>query len=110
MEGALLNEKVNLREYFSRQAISPLNFVGAVEAISKDCDVFIEVGPGRVLTDLAKAINKEQGPTCLPIEQTPQNDRDLNIILAELFVRSVPIQWEQHRFGLRNLSCLNELL
>ena len=29
------------------------------------------------------------------MESIPQNDRDLNIVLAELFVRNVPIQWEQ---------------
>ena len=44
---------------------------------------------------MAKAINKDEGPVCLSIESTPQSDRDLNIVLAELFVRSVPVRWEQ---------------
>ena len=95
MAGALLDKKVELREYFSKQVVSPVNFVGAIEAISKDCDVLVEVGPGRVLTDLAKAINKDEGPLCLAIESTSQSDRDLNIVLAELFVRNIPIRWEQ---------------
>jgi len=95
MAGALLDKKVELREYFSKQVVSPVNFVGAIEAISKDCDVLVEVGPGRVLTDLAKAINKDEGPLCLAIESMPQSDRDLNTVLAELYVRNVPIRWEE---------------
>ena len=90
-----LMAQVKVKEYFSKQVISPVDFVGLVESISKECDVLIEVGPGRVLTDLVKAIRKDQGPICLPVESTAQNDRDLNIVLAELFVRNVPIEWEE---------------
>ena len=68
-EGIILDEKVDLKEYFSKQVISPVNFVGIVEAISKECDVLIEVGPGRVLTDLAKAINKEKVPYVFRLNQ-----------------------------------------
>ena len=95
MEGELLKNKVELKKYFSKQVISPVNFVGAIESISKECDVLIEVGPGRVLTDLAKAINKEQGPVCLFVESTPQSDRDINIVLGELFVHNVDVKWEE---------------
>ena len=70
-----------------------MNFVGTIEAASKECDLMIEVGPGRVLTDLVKAINKEI--LCLPVESVAGNDRDLNIVLAEIFVRNVPVKWEE---------------
>lgn len=92
---AAMDGRINVKEYFSKQVVSPVDFVGLVEAISKECDFLIEVGPGRVLTDLVKAINKGQGPLCLPVESTAQNDRDLNIVLAELFVRNVPVKWEE---------------
>ncbi|MBI3601474.1 MAG: SDR family NAD(P)-dependent oxidoreductase [Candidatus Omnitrophica bacterium] len=95
ISAAPVETKVNLSEYFSKQVISPVNFMGLVENMSKECDVIIEVGPGRVLTDLVKAINKGEGPLCLPVESTAQNDRDLNIVLAELFVRNVPVKWEE---------------
>ncbi len=95
MSATALSSKVNLKEYFSKQVISPVSFVDTIEAISKNCDVLIEVGPGRVATDLIKAINKQQAPLCLPIESTSQNDKDLNIVLAELFVRNIVIKWEE---------------
>jgi len=95
MDAQPIKSKLNIKEYFSKQVISQVNFVGTVETISQDCDIIIEVGPGRVLTDLVKAINKGHGPLCLPIESTAQNDRDLNVILAELFARNVPIKWEE---------------
>ena len=43
MVGKLLDKKVELREYFSKQVISPVNFVGVIEEISKVSDVLIEV-------------------------------------------------------------------
>ena len=90
-----IDGRVNVKEYFSKQVVSQVNFVGLVEVISKECDLLIEVGPGRVLTDLVKAINKDEGPLCLPIESSAQNDRDLNVVLAELFIRNVPVKWEE---------------
>lgn len=91
----VIEDRVSLNEYFSEQVISPVNFVDLVESLSKECDVLVEVGPGRILTDLVKAINKGEGSLCLPVESTSQNDRDLNVVLAELFIRNVPIKWEE---------------
>ena len=95
MDHYSLDGKINLKDYFSKQVIFPVNFLNLINAISKNCDVLIEVGPGRVLTDLVKAINKTEGPLSLPVESTSRNDRDLNIVLAELFARGVSIQWEE---------------
>lgn len=95
MDGKRLTGPVGLNEYFSQQVISPVKFIDLVESMSKECDLLIEAGPGRVLTDLVKAINKEKGPACLSVESTVGNDRDLNLVLAELFVRNVSIRWEE---------------
>ncbi len=95
MDGGRIEGNVNLREYFARQVLLPVNFIKLVESMSERCDLFIEVGPGRILTDLVKAINKNKGPKCFPLEETPQNDRDLNVILAQLFIRSVKINWQE---------------
>ena len=48
-----------------------------------------------MLTDLVRTIDKDEGPVCLPVEGTVGNDKDLNIVLAELFVRNVSIRWEE---------------
>lgn len=95
MNGDKLTGSVQLNEYFSQQVISPVRFIDLVESMSKECDLLIEVGPGRVLADLVKAINKEKGPACLSVESTVGNDKDLNFVLAELFVRNISIRWEE---------------
>jgi len=95
IDGIRINKDINLREYFAKQTISPVNFVGLVKSMNKACDLYIEVGPGRVLSDLVQHINKNHGPMCLAVEGTPNNDRDFNCVLAELFVRNVHIQWRE---------------
>jgi len=93
VSASAVNGKINLKEYFSNQVISPVDFVKTIEAASKECDVLIEMGPARVLTDLVKAINERV--VCLPVESSAGNDRDLNILLSEIFVRNVPVKWEE---------------
>ena len=93
VSGKLVEGRVNLKEYFSKQVVSPVNFVGTIEAASKECDLLIELGPGKVLTDLVKAIDDKV--LCLPLESFAGNDRDLNIALAEIFIRNVPIKLEE---------------
>ncbi len=95
VSGQAINDKVDLKKYFSNQMVSSVNFVDVIENVSKECDVLIELGPGRVLSDLAKAINKGHGPVCLPVESTSGNDRDLNLVLAEIFVRNISVNWEE---------------
>jgi enediyne polyketide synthase len=49
----------NLRELLYRQLTAPVRFIEAANAAAAEADLFIEVGPGRVLTGLAgEFINK----------------------------------------------------
>ena len=93
MSGEAVKGVIDLKDYFSKQVISPVDFVGVIESAVKECDLMIEVGPGRVLTDLVRAINEKI--VCLPVESSPGNDRDFNIVLAEIFVRNVPVKFEE---------------
>ncbi|MCA9401739.1 MAG: type I polyketide synthase, partial [Candidatus Omnitrophica bacterium] len=94
LDGKLQKNKLDIRKYLSQQMISPVQFVNLVESMSQVCDLLIEVGPGRVLSDLVKKINKDEGIPCFPVESLPGEDRDLNVLLAQLFIRNVPVQWE----------------
>ena len=42
---------------------------------------------------MVKLIDKEI--LCLPLETVSGNDRDLNNVLAEVFIRNVPVKWEE---------------
>jgi len=95
VNGKPVKRETNLREYFSEQVLAPVNFVKLIDTMSEQCDLFIEVGPGRVLTDLVKAINKNKEPQCFPVEGSPQNDRDLNLVLAQVFIRNIRVNWKE---------------
>ena len=95
VNGGKMPKDEDLKEYFSRQILSAVHFMSLVKEMSKECDFFIEVGPGRILSDLVKRINRNEGPQCFPVEGKPENDKDLNIVLAELFARDQKINWEE---------------
>ncbi len=84
---------VNLQEHFSRQVTSQVNFMSLVNNMADHCDLFLEVGPGRVLSNLVTEILPD-GPICYPIESQPDCYRDLNVALAALFSNGVGINWQ----------------
>lgn len=89
----------DLRKHFSEQVISPVDFISLVQEMSRECDLLLEVGPGRVLTGLARNItgeatgNEKTTPFCFPLESEPEQDKDLHLFLANYFVRGGTINW-----------------
>ncbi len=94
--GSELMPGFSLDTYFSQQVLAQVDFIGMISAMQDSCDLFLEVGPGRVLSGLTNAIGGvENGIACLPVESEPGRDQDLNSILAELFVRGGQIRWSE---------------
>ncbi|HEX9941413.1 MAG TPA: type I polyketide synthase, partial [Thermoanaerobaculia bacterium] len=54
--GGLLDPGADLRRLLRDQLTSPVRFTGAVAAVKDRADLWIEVGPGRALTELAGEI------------------------------------------------------
>ncbi|MFB2892460.1 SDR family NAD(P)-dependent oxidoreductase [Aerosakkonemataceae cyanobacterium BLCC-F50] len=94
VNGQLVEPGINLREHFANQVIARVDFVSLVKAIASECDLLVEVGSGKVLSDLANAITAESGFSCLPLESKPEYDRDLNAFLGSFFVHGGAVNWE----------------
>jgi enediyne polyketide synthase len=94
LDGQQLALGQSLREYFANQAIAQVDFVSLVKTLMQKCDLLIEVGPGKVLSGLVNDIAGSNGPLCLPVESKPGLDRDLNLMLAALFIQGGEINWE----------------
>jgi enediyne polyketide synthase len=72
--------------YFAEQVMKPVDFVSMVKDMSESTDLLIEVGPGRVLSNLVRAITKNDN-LCFPVESIAQQEREFNIVAANFFVR-----------------------
>jgi len=94
INGERVKAGLKLREHFGKQITAPVDFISLVEAISSACDLLVEVGPGKVLSGLANSINGTDGIGCLPIESQGGQDRDLNTVLAAIFVNGGNINWD----------------
>ncbi|WP_319523395.1 SDR family NAD(P)-dependent oxidoreductase [uncultured Desulfosarcina sp.] len=94
IDGDILKHEGPLRDHFSRQIRSRVNFMAMVRSMTSRCDVMIEVGPGRVLTGLVGDLAGQAPVACLPVESSPGNATDLNRVLALLFASGVPISWQ----------------
>ncbi len=53
--GQVLDPQATLAPLLAAQVTSPVRFVEALQLAAEHCDVFLEVGPGEVLTGLARA-------------------------------------------------------
>jgi enediyne polyketide synthase len=84
----------NLPDHFADQAITPVNFISLIEAMANECDLMVEVGPGKILSRLTQHIILEHSPVCLPVEAEPGRYRDFHTVLANYFVRGGIIDWE----------------
>ena len=57
MTGALVNEPGEMRELLARHVVSPVRWEACAQALrTAGAEVFLEAGPGDVLTKLAKRV------------------------------------------------------
>lgn len=94
--GARVESGQPLRGYFAEQVLAQVDFLSMVRALCEDCDVLVEVGPGKVLSRLAADIVGKGGLPCLATEGQPGTDRDLPTTLATLWVQGQPIAWDEY--------------
>lgn len=92
-DGEAVAEGCDLREHFHLQVLRPVDFVSLVTRMAGECDLVLEVGPGRVLSSLAREVLGEDGVSSLPVESAPGEDGDINRILARVFVQGGRIDW-----------------
>ena len=85
----------DLPDHFIHQITAPVHFIALVESMAKISDIIIEVGPGQVLTGLVNTASNDDGPICMPSESSPFQTRDLNQLLARLFVSGAAINWDK---------------
>ena len=93
--GQEIGVEIDLKNHLAEQITSPVDFSRLLAAMSAECDMFIEVGPGRVLTGLAQSHAADAVRPCFPVESLPGKHADLNVVLAEAFVRGSAVHWRE---------------
>jgi acyl transferase domain-containing protein len=92
VNGQPVNSGLNLKEHFAAQIVAQVDFVSLVENLKTQCDLMVEVGPGKVLSGLVGAT--VPSPLCFPLESKPGLARDLNTFLAAYFVQGGEVNWQ----------------
>ncbi|MFE5873937.1 SDR family NAD(P)-dependent oxidoreductase [Rhodococcus sp. NPDC056506] len=95
VEGERVQTPVALRELVTKQVVSPVDWIKTVRGISQEVDLLVEVGPGRVLTGLTKAINGTDGVRCFPVASKSGRDEDFNVALAAMYVHGAQVRWNE---------------
>ena len=94
VDGQQIEPGLPLRDHFANQILAQVDFISLVKTLSQNCDLLVEVGPGKVLSGLVSDITDSNGISCLPVESKPGVHRDLNVMLAAIFVRGSEVKWE----------------
>ncbi len=93
IDGTTVKAGTDLRQHFGRQLTQMVDFISLINNMTKECDILVEVGPGRVLSDLARSIKADANIHCLPVEAKAGDDRSLNTLLSCYFVHGGSIKW-----------------
>lgn len=94
VNGRQIKSNLNLREHFAHQVVNQVDFISLIQGISQQCDIILEVGPGRVLSGLVDAIDRSKNCLCFSVESKPNQQTSLNTFLAGYFVSGGEINWE----------------
>ena len=92
LDGKEVPEGRPLPDHFADQLLAPGNFIALAQQLAVRCDLLLEVGPGRVLSGLARDVLGDE--VCLPVEPRPGETESVQAVLATLFVRGTDIRWE----------------
>nr|WP_294543324.1 type I polyketide synthase [uncultured Rhodopila sp.] len=95
--GGAVPPDADLKDLLSEQLRHPVRFVGAVAAAQRDApDLWIEIGPGGVLTEFLRAIPEADGATSLRTDVAGEDGfLLLNQVLARAFVLGFPVATER---------------
>jgi enediyne polyketide synthase len=93
IDGSPIIPGTDLRQHFARQLTHAVDFMSLVSSMKKECDMLVEVGPGRVLSDLVRSVTADTGIFCLPVEAKAGDDRSFNTVLASYFIHGGTIKW-----------------
>ncbi|MFT5836466.1 MAG: enediyne polyketide synthase, partial [Sulfurimonas sp.] len=92
IDGKAIKESLNLKEHFSEQITSPVDFVNTANTIDKYSDTIIEVGTGGVLSNLLKANIGDN--KSYPVATVADSFKDINTVISKLYISGCPINWE----------------
>jgi acyl transferase domain-containing protein/NAD(P)-dependent dehydrogenase (short-subunit alcohol dehydrogenase family)/acyl carrier protein len=84
-----------IRKVLKNHIVAPVNFAGSIESLyEKGVRLFIEIGPGTVLSKLAQSILN--GKDCTVISTSSKDGNEIESLqnaLAQMFVEGVPVRY-----------------
>ena len=86
--GAQLPERANVRQLLADQLVAPVRFGRALESVTAQADILVEVGPGQGLTRLAR----DCGIPALAVDAFSDSLRPLLATMAALFTAGVDVR------------------
>ncbi|MBK8176046.1 MAG: SDR family NAD(P)-dependent oxidoreductase [Rhodospirillales bacterium] len=93
MDGKPIQGRVPVGRYLGRQMLSQVDFVSLATSIASEADLVIEVGPGRVLSDLFTSIVGKEGAVALPVEPQVGSMLGFKQVLAAAHVLGHDLNW-----------------
>ncbi|MER7134291.1 SDR family NAD(P)-dependent oxidoreductase, partial [Streptosporangium saharense] len=89
--GEVLAPDTDVPALLGRQVTDPVLFAQAVELAAKDIDLFVEVGPGRVLSGLAAAVTDVPA---VALDTDDESSAGLLRVVAAAYVAGAPVAHE----------------
>lgn len=93
IDGQVLEGEIQAGDHLRRQMLAQVDFVALANTLADAAELVIEVGPGRVLSDLFTHIVSPERARALPVEPKAGSSRGLKQVLAVTHVAGHELNW-----------------
>jgi enediyne polyketide synthase len=95
IDGAALDGEIAVGQHLRRQILAPVDFVTLAQSLAEEAGLVIEVGSGRVLSDLFAYALPSSSTVALPVEPSIGSMAGLKRVLATAHLYGHDLNWNQ---------------
>ena len=93
IDGKPIEGRVKVGKHLGRQMLAQVDFISLAKSLAREADLVIEVGPGRILSDLFASIVGKDQAVALPVEPQAGGMLGCKQVLAAAHVFGHDLNW-----------------
>ncbi|MFW7378809.1 MAG: SDR family NAD(P)-dependent oxidoreductase [Oligoflexus sp.] len=95
IDGQKMESTIKLAEYLPKQILSQVNYIALLNQLKTEHDLILEVGPGKVLSQLNKNLIGDSKAQVYSVDDGYEGSLELKLLISASFCMGVRVKWDQ---------------